>query len=44
MNNKHEELHIIVLLDYTCISKDYKCSYNMNYEEYPLMKYVIKAS
>ena len=44
MNNEHDEIDLIVLLDYICTSKDYKCNFNMNYEEYPLNKYVLKTS
>ena len=44
MNNEHDEIDLIVLLDYICTSKDYKFNFNMNYEEYPLNKYVLKTS
>ena len=43
MNNEHDEIDLIVLFYYICTFKDYKCSSNMNYEEYPLKKYVLKS-
>ena len=41
MNNEHDRIDFIILLDYACTSKDYKCNFNTNYEEYPLKKYVL---
>ena len=32
MNNGHDEIDLIVLLDYICTSKDHKCNFNMNNE------------
>ena len=44
MNNELDEIYLIVLLDDICISKDYKCNFNMNYEKYILKQYVLKTS
>ena len=44
MNNEHYGIYLIILLDYICTSKDYKFNFNLNYEEYPLKIYVLKAS
>ena len=44
MHNEHYGIYLIILLDYICISKDYKFNFNMNYGEYPLKKYVLKKN
>ena len=44
MNNEHDGKKFTVLLGYICTSKDYKYSFNMNYEDYLLKKYVLEAS
>ena len=37
--NLPKGINHIVLLDSICTSKDYKCSFDMEYEDYPLKKY-----